>query len=124
MTFFVLGILGTIDSQGQAHSAKIPVISKVYKGCYVREHYGVECVTCGMSRSFYSIFEGKFTQALNYNYLVIPVILVFILLIFNSGYFLIWRRYNQKILMVMYSAIGILLIVYIIRFVLWVHSHI
>lgn len=116
LALIILGIMGTIDSTGKAHGTKIPVVSNIYTQCYVRENYGVDCVTCGMSRSFYSFFEGKFAQAMEYNYLVIPVIVVFILLIGNSGYFLTKGCYNPKIMKVLYIAIGILVTVYIIRF--------
>ncbi|MDB5284652.1 MAG: hypothetical protein JWO06_3727 [Bacteroidota bacterium] len=41
--------------------------------CLIKEHFGVECISCGMTRAFLKISKAKFMQAWQFNKLSIPV---------------------------------------------------
>jgi hypothetical protein len=39
--------------------------------CVFRNFFGIECLTCGMTRAFSSVLHGKLHAAWNYNHLVV-----------------------------------------------------
>jgi hypothetical protein len=65
--------------------------------CTVKEITGNECPSCGLTRSFVSISNGKLIKAINYNYAGLPLYLLVISQIINSSIFLFRKRYNLYI---------------------------
>ncbi|WP_281812882.1 DUF2752 domain-containing protein [Vallitalea longa] len=62
--------------------------------CAIKEMTGHDCPSCGLTRSFVSISNGKIIDAVNYN---VAGLLLYILVfsqIINSSIFLIKKRYN------------------------------
>lgn len=52
--------------------------------CYYRDHFDVECPSCGLTRSFISIENFKLSDAISYNRIGIFIYFLFVLLlIFN-----------------------------------------
>lgn len=47
--------------------------------CLIKQSIGIYCPTCGVTRSFYSIFNLDFISAIKYNILGIPLFIFFAL---------------------------------------------
>ena len=45
--------------------------------CLIKQGIGIYCPTCGVTRSFYSIFNLDFISAIKYNILGIPLFIFF-----------------------------------------------
>lgn len=116
LSVIVLAILGTITEEGHVDAIKVPVYSSLYKGCFFKNHYGVDCPTCGLTRSFYAFFDGEFAKAYEFNHVSFSAIFVFIMMIINSGYYVIKDNYHKVILGVLYGGIAVLVVTMIIRY--------
>lgn len=119
---FIQGIRGTLDGDGHVTSAEIPLLSEVYKGCFYRTNFGVDCPTCGMSRGFYSFFDGHIIEALGYNPMIVIVIPMFLLLIVNSAYYLKYQKYSTLVLKLLYVLIGLLVVFFVYRGIFFVND--
>lgn len=45
-------------------------------GCPIRHFLGFPCPSCGISRSFFALFQGDFSRSLYYHALTIPTLLI------------------------------------------------
>lgn len=70
--------MGSVTPDDSIKMIHIPIYSDVFEQCFYVKHFGVECPTCGLTRSFYAFFNGKFRAAIAYNYLIIPSALLMI----------------------------------------------
>jgi len=52
--------------------------SGIFKDC--------SCPACGLTRAFSEFFKGNLNKALEYNWLIIPVLLILVLLIISNSY--------------------------------------
>ena len=62
--------------------------------CLFRNLFGVECLTCGVTRGVSSFFHGAFLDAWEYNPLTYAVLALYFLLIV-SDLFLLWKLLHK-----------------------------
>lgn len=64
---------------------KLPIESK-HSLCIYKNITGKECYNCGMTRAFLSVLHFKFRQAIDYNWKVIIVFPLTVIVYINSWY--------------------------------------
>jgi hypothetical protein len=106
----VLAIIESVD-YGDVNQKNF--FNEIIPSCVVKSYTGVDCPSCGLTRGFYSIFDGQFKEAYDYNRVTYPILLIVIILLVNSIYYLIKKRYPEVLLKILFITIGIMVIIYI-----------
>lgn len=57
-----------------------------------------ECPGCGMTRAFSELIHGNFTEAIKYNSIVIPLVILMIFFIFKDSIFLLKKYFGKNII--------------------------
>lgn len=85
-----------------------------WQNCIIKLTIGYPCPGCGMSRAVFALIQFDFVKAFQYNPLVFFLPIVIIGIAFQHTRF-IKKAFNNK--WVCISLIGLILIVYILRFI-------
>ena len=86
---------------------------KIMLSCYFKEYLNIECPGCGMQRAFFYLLEGDLSQSFRSNPACIPLLITFIMLIFQL--FFKWRLGGRVIMYMFASTVAVMVINYIIK---------
>jgi len=81
--------------------------------CSWKEHWGIDCLTCGFQRSFLQLIEGNFIKSIETFPATIPFLLTIVLLGLH-----LWRKYKNgsNAIVVMFSLTSVLIVAnYIVK---------
>jgi len=110
-TYHILAISGVI----------LLIIAFFYEPkCIFKMMFNIPCVSCGLTRAFFSIISLDFIGAFNYNILSIPlfvsIIVFYILYIFNRKYLDKYFNYIVKNYKFIIIILGISWIINIVKY--------
>ncbi len=88
----VISIIAYIEEE-QVYVADNIVIGK----CIIKEMTGIDCPSCGLTRSFVSISNGQWIRSLKYNFAGLLIYILLISQIINSSLFIVRKKYNRYI---------------------------
>lgn len=100
---FTAGVVGTalllplalIRAVAWADTSRVFVFGhETHWGCWFREHYGVPCPSCGMTRSVVMTLHGSLGQAFQMN-AAGPLMIFGLLLFAGTMYFLMFRQQSH-----------------------------
>ena len=81
--------------------------------CFYKKNFGIECLGCGMQRSFIELLKGNIIESILLYPALIPIIFTFIFLILHLIF-----KYRNGALVLKISfifTVGIMIIAYIIK---------
>lgn len=98
LIIIALALIIIVSAIAHIKDDKVYLTNNIIIGkCTVKEITGHDCPSCGLTRSFVSISNGRFIRAFDYNYAGLPLYLLAICQIINSSIFLFRKRYNPYI---------------------------
>jgi|LauGreDrversion4_2_1035121.scaffolds.fasta_scaffold32304_4 hypothetical protein len=51
--------------------------------CYFKKYFFIDCPSCGMQRAIESLFHGEILKSISFNAALIPLMVTFLILIFQ-----------------------------------------
>lgn len=64
--------------------------------CTFKRVFGLDCFTCGLTRAFMNFFRFNFTKAFNFNPLIVIVMPLFLFIVIDDVYSLIYYLKTKK----------------------------
>lgn len=112
---FIVAIMGSVKADSSISMVRIPIYSDVAAQCMWVKNFGVECPTCGLTRSFYAFFNGQFMLAVTYNYLVIPAVLLMVEIIIYDGIVLFFNKGSRLLSRIVLATVVVLAIMFLFK---------
>ncbi len=114
----LVALLLHIDHDGHVST---PFLNWATPGmCWFRSTTGIDCPGCGMTRSFVSLGDGRFVDAVRFNW---AGILIFLAIAFQIPYRLLQikrLREGKKLLNIMKFGTGFLIFTAVVAFAHWI----
>ena len=110
---FALALMGSTHNE-EIH--QVGIYNKIMPECAIKRHTTIDCPSCGLTRGFYTVFDGHVLGGFKYNVLTYPAIALFLVLLVNSLLYLIKGAYSKVVLKILFIVIGIMVATYLWNF--------
>lgn len=64
--------------------------------CIIYNLFNIKCITCGFTRALFNFSRGNFIKAINYNFLIVIILPLFIYLIIEDLFRIIYFKVESK----------------------------